>query len=91
MATSHEERTDVLSERQYVYRDFTALLNGKNRGDLLRPEGADLSYFADPDSRYLHFKDQGRLLHGYARQARTVRQQRQRAVRDRARSTSPRR
>ena len=84
-------RADLVAERQYLYRDFTAPLNGKNRADILRPESADAAYFADPDSRYVHFKDRGRPLHEYAQKARSVRQQRQRAQRDRERSRSPRR
>ena len=91
MAPTAAERDDVLAERQSLYRDFTAPLNGKNRRDFLRPDTPELVYFADPESRYINFKDHDRALHEYSRGARATRQQRQRAVRDRERSRSPRR
>lgn len=91
MASTPSEKDLVLQERQYLYREFTALLNGKNRQDLLKPEAPDLTYYADPESRYLRYEDHGRALHEYALRARQQRQQRQRAVRDRERSRSPRR
>jgi len=77
------ERDDVLAEREYLYNYFTAPLSGKNRKDL-KPESADLVYFADPESRYCRFQD--RALHEYTAQARAVRQQQQRVVRERSRS-----
>lgn len=92
MATELEQRADVLAERQHLYQTFTAPLNEKTRGELLKTETPEPCYYhADPDSRYVNYKDGERAFTKYVEQARSERRKRQRAARDRERSRSPRR